>query len=63
MQSREFVNERDFNILEKPSRRRPAEEMEYRIEIRRDGYAFILPEKIQMETLDVERRWVTGGIS
>lgn len=63
MQSREFVNERDSNILEKPSRRSPAEEMEYRIEIRRDGYTFILPEKIQTETLDVERRWVTGGIS
>lgn len=63
MQSREFVNERDSNILKKPSRRRPAEEMEYRIEIRRDGYAFVSPEKIQTETLDVERRWVTGGKS
>lgn len=63
MQSTEFVNERHFNILKKPSRRSPAEETEYRIEIRHDGYAFILPEKIQMETLDMERRWVTGGIS
>lgn len=42
MGSREFVNERDFNILRRPSGRSPAEEMvEYRVEIKH-GISFYI---------------------